>query len=311
MGSMICPLILYAVVMITAMSLFGASYESINVGEFGILQNKFSKKFDQEIYYSGRYYTGLAKKFIKFPKKYQTIRFGGDKKDSGLISSTTNQGSKISMSCIVQYIIRPENAHKLYLKWPVIERLKNDMILTVNQAVTSLINQYSPDDFRLKRPEINAKMGYTIGNIFKKDFFSELNLFTISEVILEPKDLAGLLQNELTNKNSIKQNITNQVNQVISTIEQVKASSKTEISEINKETLKNETEVKEQAIAAADQAYQTDVQSSYESIATKVKEFSFTAPSSITADNAVMSVMYYFGLMTQRKKGILSLELDD
>ena len=55
----------------------------------------------------------------------------------------------------------------------------------------------------MTRGEINTRMSYNVGQLMKETFFVDLNIFTISEVILEARDLNGYLQNAITKKNTL------------------------------------------------------------------------------------------------------------
>lgn len=190
-----CCCFIYIALIVTSMILFSQAYETVQPGNFAILQNKFTKKFDPEIYFSGRYYTGIAKRFISYPTKYQTIIFSSRRSDAEAppIASTTSSGSTLQVACLVQYLIRPERILDIYVKWPDQARHKSDLLLSIKQSVSGIINQYSPDDFRTKRDEINTRMSFNVGQLMKETFFVDLNVFTISEVILEARDLNGYL----------------------------------------------------------------------------------------------------------------------
>lgn len=305
--SICCCAVVYISVLITSMVLFSQAYATVETGKFAILQNKFSKKFDPEIYYSGRYYTGIAKRFMKYPLQYQTIIFSNRRKgaDNVPISSTTSSGSSISISCLVQYAIRPEKIHDLYLKWPNIERLKSDMKLSVKQIVSSTINQYTPSDFRLNRAEINKRMSYNIGNAFKNQFFCDLNVFTISEVILEEKDLSGFLNSKLTEKATLKQVQTNKVTQVESQIASVKSISATAVSTTKSDSQTLSTTAYLTKVASADTAYNTATMSSF-----KALKGQYNADVDTPTEAGFISWYYLIKLISERKSGSLIFGLD-
>lgn len=258
-----CCFFIYLSIMITAMTLFGVSYSTVEVGNFAILQNKFSKKFDPEIYYSGRYQVGLAKKFIEYPLVYQALIFGSKEgADAGAISSTTSSGSAISIGCMVQYVIRPEKIFDIYLKWPSTDRLKSDLKASIKQIVSSVINQYRPEDFRTKRAEINTKMSYNVGNAMKTNFFVDLNVFTISQVVFISTDLNAFLNAELTNKATLLQQQTNLVNQVESQITAVSSTANANVSTINAATRSQSAAIKLNITGQADSNYTSSVTTS-------------------------------------------------
>jgi len=293
-----CCCLIYLAIIITSMVLFSEAYESVNPGKFAILQNKFSKKFDPEVYYSGRYYTGIAKRFIEYPLQYQTLIFSSRRQgaDSTPITSTTSSGSSISVACLVQYAIRPEKIHDIYIKWPAIDRLKSDLKASIKQIVSSLINQYTATEFRTKRGEINSRMSYNIGLQMKNNFFCDLNVFTISEVILEDRDLNAFLNAQITIKSSLLQAQTNLVSQVVSQITQLQAQNKIDIATINSDAQSSASSQKLALISAADSAYATTIKTTLDALKTE-----FTTQFS---GGEFSSFMYYLGLIDERKGGL-------
>lgn len=306
-----CCCFVYVAVMITSMVLFSQAYSTVDVGNFAILQNKFSKKFDNEIYYSGRYYTGIAKTYITYPLKYQTITFTNRKGgDSGPISSTTSSGSQITVSCLIQYRLRPERIFDLYFKWPNMDRLKSDMRLTIKQIVSSLINQYQPNDFRSNRGEINSKMSFQIGNALKNQFYCDLNIFTISEVILADKDLTAYLNAQLTAQGVILQQQVALVNQKQAAIEGVVASTQQDVATINAQALATSTATALAAIAAADTDYVAGVKASLDTLKTTVTSFADSGADQAAKDKAFATFMYYSNLFSNRTSGTIVLGYD-
>lgn len=303
-----CCCFIYIAIMITSMVLFGEAYSTVNPGQFAILQNKFSKTFDSEIYYSGRYYTGVAKKFITYPLLYQTVIFSSTKPDadSGPITSTTSSGSTISISCIVQYVIRPERIFELYIKWPSIDRLKSDLKASIKQAVSSLINQYRPEDFRLRRSEINTRLSYTIGQTMKNNFYCDLNLFAISAVILQTSDLNAFLQNQLTNKATLLQQQTNLVNEVVANITTVTSKAASDISAINSATLSTAQSIRLNLISEADKWYIGNLTGSLGTLKTAFD----TAAGGSTTEKDFTNFMYLTSQLTDRNNSVSRFGFD-
>lgn len=296
-----CCFAIYIAIIVTAMSLFGVSYSTVEVGTFAILQNKFSKKFDTEIYYSGRYQVGLAKKFIGYPLVYQALVFSQTKQgaDSGPITSTTSSGSSISVGCLVQYVIRPEKIFDIYLKWPDPERLKSDLKASIKQIVSSIINQYRPEDFRTKRAEINTRMSYLIGQAMKTNFFVDLNIFTISQVILEATDLNAFLQAQLTNKATLLQQQTNLVSQVESQITAVNATAAANVSTISSATASQAAAIRLNLTGEADNNYTTAITAS----TTALKAAFNTSAGGLTDGKDFSNFMYFMNIINDRTAG--------
>lgn len=296
-----CCFAIYIAIMITSLVLFGVSYSTVEVGKFAILQNKFSKQFDQEIYYSGRYHVGLAKVFIEYPLLYQSLIFSQSKQgaDSGPITSTTKSGSSISVGCLVQYVIRPEKIFDIYGKWPNTDRLKSDLKASIKQSVSSIINQYLPEDFRTKRAEINTRMSYLIGQAMKTNFFIDLNIFTISQVILEATDLNAFLQAQLTIKATLLQQQTNLVAQVDSQIASVNAQAAAEVSTINSQTDSMVATERLNLTGAADSNFTTRTTASVTSLKTAVN----TAGGGAMTDAQFAAFMYLMNIINERTGG--------
>ena len=300
-----CCCCIYLAIVITSMILFGLAYSTVDVGNFAILQNRFSKNFDNDVYYSGRYYTGIAKNFITYPMMFQLIIFGtGNGATGAPITSNTASGSSISIACIAQYVIRPENILQLYVKWPQLDRLRSDLSLSVKQIVQSTINQYTPTDFRSKRSAINTQMSYQIGTAMKNNFYCDLNLFTISQVILSPNDLSTYLQAQVTAQNTLLTQQTQLVNTYKIQISSLISNTSVNVTNITAGALANATIANLSLRTAADSSYTAAVKTSWHTVRAAINS-SYSSLTAAEVDQTLSSFFYFSNIISQRQKGTL------
>ncbi len=61
--------------LIVGLFLFIASFDAVHIAEYGLLHNTYSSEIERKPWNSGRYFLGLGKKFIKFPKEIKSVEF--------------------------------------------------------------------------------------------------------------------------------------------------------------------------------------------------------------------------------------------
>ena len=148
-------------------------------------------------------------------------------------------------------------------------------------------------------------MSYTIGNSFKNQFYCDLNVFTISEVILEDKDLSGFLNNKLTEKATLKQLETNKVTQVESQIASVKSVSATAVATTKTLSQTQSATAYLTKVATADSLYNTNTMASF-----KALKDAFGVALGGADPAAFNSWFYLIKLISERKSGTLIFGLD-
>lgn len=103
---MVCPprvqaycCVFWAVaLLITVPILIGSSYGVVDEKSWGLLRDDVSREVEQKTYPTGRYYTGLSKSFLLFPKNYQFIDLTG----SSSVDARTSDGLRVGISAVIQ-----------------------------------------------------------------------------------------------------------------------------------------------------------------------------------------------------------------
>lgn len=74
---------------------------------------------EDNLYKSGRYFSGCTSSFIKYDLIWQYIFFGSESyANSGSIIGKTTDGSSISLEISLTYKLKPEFLIELYKKYP-------------------------------------------------------------------------------------------------------------------------------------------------------------------------------------------------
>jgi len=70
--------IVFLVIMILSLLIFIASFDVIKINEYGLLYNTWIMKLYDEPRSPGRFWLGLGKKFIRFPRNLLDFQFKND-----------------------------------------------------------------------------------------------------------------------------------------------------------------------------------------------------------------------------------------
>lgn len=97
-----CCVFWTVVLLITVPILIGSSYAVVDEKSWGLLRDDVSRDVETKTYPTGRYYTGLSKSFLLFPKNYQFIDMTG----SSSVDVRTSDSLRVSVSAVVQVRIR-------------------------------------------------------------------------------------------------------------------------------------------------------------------------------------------------------------
>jgi hypothetical protein len=108
----VCCFVLFVV----AAGLVGGSFKIVEPVEYGLLQNTISKEIDSsKVYQSGRYWVGLARTFIIYPRPAQQMMFGAYAGADGPALSVTISGQgTVSMDVSLQFVLQNTQLVELY-----------------------------------------------------------------------------------------------------------------------------------------------------------------------------------------------------
>jgi hypothetical protein len=116
----------------------------------------------------------------------QTIVFGQGDGQNSVITSTTKDAARISISATVYYSYQPHNLPKvgicfdkgnvkIYVKWPAFGRHGQDLAKIAKEKVAFTINEYSYIDFLQKRNQISLEISKKISEDYNETYFTDVS----------------------------------------------------------------------------------------------------------------------------------------
>jgi regulator of protease activity HflC (stomatin/prohibitin superfamily) len=145
--------------------LFGFSFDTIEPTEMGLIfdANLQHLAFD-ETYLSGRYFTGLGKEFITFPRTYQSIRFGSSfsDRDHGSVTCRARDGLLILLDGAFQFKLSedPKDLVRLYMDHG--EEYRKQFSRMALQSIRVVASNYKAKEYFVKRNAIAEDIKETI-----------------------------------------------------------------------------------------------------------------------------------------------------
>jgi len=145
---------LFCVVFITSCALLGSSFDTLEPNDMGIvLDSNVQHLEENQLYFGGRYLVGLGRKFIAFPKTYQTIRFGLSSFDppSDNIVCRSHDGLSIDVEMSFQFMFN-QDAGDLWRLYMALGTTVNGVFgLIAQEVVQNVFSDYYTLDFFQQR----------------------------------------------------------------------------------------------------------------------------------------------------------------
>jgi len=140
----------FCVIFITSCALLGSSFDTLEPTQMGIIFDANVQHVEtDQVYFNGRYLTGLGRSFIGFPMTYQTVRFG----ESMFSPPTTNivcrshDGLSIDVEMAFQYQLN-RNASDLWRLYHDLGRDYSGVFgLMAQQVVQDVFSDFYTLDF--------------------------------------------------------------------------------------------------------------------------------------------------------------------
>ncbi|KRX01819.1 hypothetical protein PPERSA_00529 [Pseudocohnilembus persalinus] len=150
--------IFFWVIVITGIILFSLSFHIVEVDEYGLVYNHVSQKYEDDVKTSGRYFTGIHRDFVIFPREYITIIYSDDYEgaQSKSLSAWTEEGLSVYLDVFIYLQLDKSKIKELYMSYgdnwfPFLVRIGISTIKDVSP-------NYSTDEFFTDREKISAAM---------------------------------------------------------------------------------------------------------------------------------------------------------
>lgn len=141
--------------------MLGYSFDSLEPRQYGLRYDKITLHVEAgKVYSSGRYFVGLGRRFINFPRNSLYLEFsdsstGGAR--NGAVEAWTNDGQNIKLSVSFYYRLQKGGIEDLYFAYneegwkPVIEDI-------AAEAFREVSTQFTAEDFFTQRNRISEQM---------------------------------------------------------------------------------------------------------------------------------------------------------
>jgi len=173
------------VAIVTMISLFLGSFDSLEYQEFGLNCNYLSESVEKEPYGAGRYYLGITNSFIKFPRTVKSISFLEDwteGQQGPALQSRTKDGLTVHLEVSFQYQLIFD---QLYSLWSTLgeDYEKTFVRMAIEQLSTATTNHNAHFFFR-NRTFVSKEIHRTLDEHFRKHAFAEVPFFQLRTVHL-------------------------------------------------------------------------------------------------------------------------------
>jgi regulator of protease activity HflC (stomatin/prohibitin superfamily) len=152
-GAAIAAACCFGVVFLSTAIMVGSAFAVMAPLEQGLKLNTFTKSITEgKVYLPGRYYLGLGRSFVKFPRTWQMIEFASGS-DEGALTVRINGGS-ITLECSLQYSVITETMEDLYKNY---EKAYHDRFVKIAQnSIKNEAAEHTPDVFYQERQALSA-----------------------------------------------------------------------------------------------------------------------------------------------------------
>jgi len=187
-------------VLITAIVLFGVSFQSLGQLDVALNYNAISLQIEDKVYdKAGLYFLGVGHSFIKYPRVVQTIEFVAEENDR--LQTRTSDGLPVSLSISFQYRYDFSRLRELYLmyKQEELEVYEN----TAKAVIANAATNFSAYRFFNDKQEIATDMQIALTRVFADTLYARIDAFQITRI-----ELPTTFQNAILQSIQAKQNIT-------------------------------------------------------------------------------------------------------
>lgn len=173
--------------------LVGISYRYIQYNEYGIIVDKYTGKYDNNVYQAGPQFALLTKNVKTFPSTFKPISFK--------ITSFMDSGIEVDILSSMQYRLPKDSVRHIYDKFST----NYEKIINTNakKIVKNVVSQYSVDYMINNRKSIELVIGNAIKDDIQKimqieippEYYKILNIELSGTLLDTSLDTAIVLQN--------------------------------------------------------------------------------------------------------------------
>lgn len=182
-----------APVVILSIVLAFAGFGSVEITEYGLLENFVTRSVQEKPFQSGRYWVGPWNRFIKFPAVVKTIQFSDDKLQADLemdeqgdpmLRSRTSDGLDVSIELSFQYQLNSTFLFALYTTLGAATDFHQTFVRVAIDRLTEIATLYTANEFFVERTRIGKDMEQKLRKDFQGELFSTVFSFQLRSVQL-------------------------------------------------------------------------------------------------------------------------------
>lgn len=185
-----CCSVLYLVSII----LVGCSFDTLGPLEAGIEFNTATKSINaDQVFTSGRYFLGLGKAFLKFPRNFINIEYGSSATadEPALIMERT----QVTIECSLQYTLSLEDLTTIYSNNNL--QYHDKMVKEATNAIKNVAADYEPNVFYEQR-EFVAQQMHDAAKLALATQHGELRDFQLRKVTLKAQNEEDVIRKIVT-----------------------------------------------------------------------------------------------------------------
>eukprot|EP00301_Raphidiophrys_heterophryoidea_P023048 c7050_g1_i1.p1 GENE.c7050_g1_i1~~c7050_g1_i1.p1 ORF type:complete len:320 (+),score=88.96 c7050_g1_i1:67-960(+) len=178
---------------------FIVSWQSLEIDEYGLNCNTFTKSVDSTAFTEGRYFLGLTHKFVVFPRTLQSVEFKANQLTPQL-RGRTSDGLLVELEVSFQYKFFQDKIFDLYSEYGT--DYKHAISRMARAVLTSAASTYTAYDFFSDRQTIASIMHEQLAAELQRSLHAEVAFFQLLDV-----NLPDLFENAIEEAQVAAQNI--------------------------------------------------------------------------------------------------------
>jgi hypothetical protein len=221
------------IILAVGLGLFGGSFALLELNNVGLLKNKLAVTIEQNtVYKPGRYFVGLSGTFITYPTTYQRIKFSNDSDaNNGYINVKSSNSTQFQVGVTIYYRFKIEFLHNLFQKYPNGNQ-QRDMMTNAQQVIQVICSNNTLDIFFNNREQISTIMTYAISSIFRSQFFSEVTMFLLGDIVLNDQFEQSILNSQISARSALTQLFNQSVQNLAQSINNINTTARIQINSI-------------------------------------------------------------------------------
>jgi regulator of protease activity HflC (stomatin/prohibitin superfamily) len=219
--------------------------------EYGLVKSSFSGYVSPQPFHGGLHVMMPWLTFLTFPATRITLEWSyGLNADGPPIRTRTGKdkndpdsgGQPISISCAIQYELRPDLLHSIYMNLGTYWNAKQRFILLAGNMVSNTAQDFVPQDFWTERALISNKMLQKIDKVLMPQGAKAVS-FEIMKIDFAQKFEDSITSVQVATQQKVVNEYSQQVQQVLQQINVLWSENGAQIALINGEAQKTATEL--------------------------------------------------------------------